>query len=74
MNTPPDPARARFFAIQLARLGGVVLVLLGMAVWRGDLLAEGGVPLVGGVLILLGMVELALVPKVLARRWRTPPP
>lgn len=74
MSGPPDPARARFFAIQAVRLGGVLLVFLGMAVWRTDLVADGGVPALGGILMLLGLVELAVVPKLLARRWRTPPP
>ena len=72
MTSEPDPARARFFAIQLARVGGVVLVLLGMLIWEGDLVMDGGAPFVGGPLILLGMAELLLLPKHLARRWRTP--
>jgi len=67
-----DPARARFFIIQAARLSGVVLTLLGMAIWRGDLVEPGGSPVVGGVIIVAGLIDLVLVPKVLARRWRSP--
>lgn len=72
MTATPDPARARWLVIQLARLSGILVVLLGMAVFRTDLLAEGGAPVVGWVLMLLGLVEMVVVPKLLARRWRTP--
>lgn len=72
MTSAPDPARARFFAIQFARLSGVLVVFLGMAVSQTDLVFDGGAPILGGVLMLLGLVEFALVPKLLARKWRTP--
>ena len=42
-----DPARARFFVIQAARVSGVVLTLLGMAVWESDLVQPGGAPGIG---------------------------
>lgn len=69
-----DQARARFFALSATRFGGVGLVMLGMAVWLGDLLRPGGWPTVGIPLFLLGVAGTLLLPRYLARRWRTPDP
>lgn len=66
-----DPARARFFLLSLARIGGVAITMLGL------LIATDAVPLapreIGYALVLIGLVETALLPRYLARRWRTPP-
>ncbi|HZF43877.1 MAG TPA: hypothetical protein VEZ48_10760 [Sphingomonadaceae bacterium] len=69
-----DPARARFFALSTVRFAGVGLVMLGMAIWLGDLLRPGGWPAVGAPLFLAGVAATLLLPKSLARRWRTPDP
>ena len=69
-----DPARARFFALSTVRFAGVGLVILGMAIWLGDLLRPGGWPAVGAPLFLAGVAGTLLLPKYLARRWRTPDP
>lgn len=69
-----DQAKVRFFALSAARFAGVGLVMLGMAIWLGDLLRPGGWPIIGIPLFLLGIAETLLVPKFLARRWRTPDP
>lgn len=66
-------ARGRFLMLTLVRFGGVALVMLGMAVWLGDLLRPGGWPAIGVPLFLLGVGETLLLPRTLARRWRTPP-
>jgi len=71
-NPTEDQASVRFFALSAARFAGVGLVMLGMAIWVGDLLRPGGWPLIGIPLFLLGVAEALLVPKFLARRWRTP--
>lgn len=66
----PDPARARFLVINLVRLIGVAMILLGI------LVAEDMIELpteAGYVLVALGLAEVFLVPRLLARRWRTPP-
>jgi len=66
-----DRAKVRFFALSAARFAGVGLVMLGMAIWLGDLLRPGGWPLIGIPLFLAGVAETLLLPKFLARRWRT---
>lgn len=68
----PDPARGRFFALAAVRLAGIVLLIVGLSVWRTDLLRTGGWPAVGIPLALAGFLESLLLPKLLASRWRTP--
>jgi hypothetical protein len=73
--TPDDEhsrARSRFFALVLMRLSGILVMALGLAIWRTDLLRDGGWPAVGIPLALLGFVESILLPKFVAHRWRTP--
>jgi hypothetical protein len=74
--TPQDDEtlwRNRFIAINLVRIGGTVVVLIGLAIWYSDLLVEGGTIVVGLPLALAGLVVSFWGPKWLAARWRTPP-
>jgi len=64
-----DPARNRFFRIQAVRLLGVACVVLGMLIAAGRI--ECPVWL-GYLLIANGLVDVLILPAVLARRWRTP--
>lgn len=69
-----DPAAARFFAIQLVRLAGVAMVLVGLLVTARRIEALNVLPAwVGYLLIALGLVEVFVMPTVLARLWRSPP-
>ncbi|MGH6744032.1 hypothetical protein EDF58_1011187 [Novosphingobium sp. PhB57] len=64
-----DPAKARFATIQLVRLFGVACVIAGMAIGANKLAA----PLwLGYLLIANGLVDVFVVPKILARKWRSP--
>lgn len=74
--TPQDDEtlwRNRFIAINLVRIGGTIVVLIGLAVWYGDILVKGGTIAVGLPLALVGLVVSFWGPKWLAARWRTPP-
>ena len=69
-SRPPDEneeqARNRWVVIQVVRTSGVVMAILGL------LTIEGIVPLpkvAGYVLVALGLVEVFLVPTLLARMW-----
>lgn len=72
LSGAPEPTKLekqRFMAIQIMRLMGAALVLLGI------LIAGGKVDLpvlIGYVFVVIGMVDFFVMPKVLARRWRTP--
>lgn len=64
-----DPARARFFTMQAVRLAGVACVVLGMLIvsqriawpqWLGYLLLANG------------LIDVLVIPTLMARKWRTP--
>ncbi len=66
-------ARNRWAALQAARLAGVALVILGILITQGVWGFErdqGRV--VGYAIIIAGLIDLFVLPQVLARRWRTP--
>ncbi len=65
-----DPAAARFAVISLARLAGALGVLLGLPMVAGNLPPS---PALGIVLVIAGMMGFFFLPKLLARRWRSPP-
>jgi hypothetical protein len=74
--TPQDDEtlwRNRFIAINLVRIGGTIVVLIGLAIWYSDLLVEGGSMAVGLPMALVGLVASFWGPKWLAARWKTPP-
>jgi hypothetical protein len=74
MSQPPtnDPARNRFAVIQLVRIGGTVITLLGLLLWQSDKLVEGG-SFIGFPIALIGLAISFGGPQYLARKWRTPP-
>ena len=70
MTEPDTLARNRFFAISALRIGGALLVMVGLVVAAGRFASIP--PVAGIVLVLVGALDFALVPLWLARRWRTP--
>jgi hypothetical protein len=72
---PIDEAtwRNRFILLNLTRIGGTIVVLVGLYVWHSDTLREGGAIAVGLPLALIGLVISFWGPKQLARKWKTPP-
>ena len=71
-NLAPDPARSRFFILGLVRLGGVVLAFLGISIMAKRWVEPAD--LIGGALIVMGAIEVLVVPRVLAKQWRSPRP
>jgi hypothetical protein len=65
--------RTRFTLLSAARASGALLMLLGLWIWHGDVIREGGYLLVGAPLFVAGFVESLILPQVLARKWRSPP-
>lgn len=65
---PKDPAKARFIAITLIRMSGAVLVLLGILITERKL----NLPwIVGVIFCVIGFFDVFVMPRVLARRWKT---
>ena len=69
-SRPPDEnedqARNRWMVIQVVRISGVVMAILGL------LMIEGIVPMpkvAGYAMLAAGLVEVFLVPTLLARLW-----
>ncbi len=70
--TPDDDTKAqyRFLMINLVRVTGAVMLVIGLAV-----IARGtfGLPKsVGYVLFLVGFIDFLVVPVFLAKRWKSP--
>lgn len=68
-TTAKDPARSRWITIQLVRLFGVACIVGGLAIGANKL----QMPLwLGYVLIINGMIDVFVIPRLLVRKWRSP--
>ncbi|MFM6951369.1 MAG: hypothetical protein ACKOW1_10150 [Novosphingobium sp.] len=69
MTEDDTRARNRFIVIQLVRISGVAMVLVGLLVMNGriDWPRE-----VGFALAAVGLFEAMIAPILLARKWKTP--
>ena len=72
MTPEVDPARNRFFTIALSRIAGVAVALVGIVIMGRAVAYEWRIA--GLSVALLGLTLMALGPRALARRWRTPRP
>lgn len=66
-----DPAARRFWAMQLARMGGIGIAVLGILIIAGKIAWPE--PL-GMVLFAVGAAAFFALPVLLARRWKSPGP
>jgi hypothetical protein len=64
--------RSRFAVLSAARASGAVLMLIGLWIWHGNLVREGGFIALGAPLFFLGFGESLILPQILARKWRSP--
>ena len=75
MNQPVDAlARKRFFALSAMRLMGALFIIAGFLLIRG-VWAVAGQPAdrwIGVAVVLAGVFDFAVMPRILARRWRSP--
>lgn len=70
VDDPDALARQRWFTIVLSRLAGVAVALVGLVIMGRAVLFEWRVA--GLMVTLLGLTLMALVPRSLLRRWRSP--
>ena len=67
-------AKKRFFALNLMRMMGVALVAIGFILISGGF-SLAGQPVdrwIGVAIVLVGAFDFAVMPLLLARRWRSP--
>ena len=61
--------KKRFLVFMLARLFGLGMVLLGGAIVFTDLMRPGGWPLLGGILVIMGVIDAVFSPRLLKKVW-----
>jgi len=64
-----DLWRRRFQIFILVRLFGLAVFLTGIFFIYTDLLREGGWPVVGAILAIMGALDAVLAPKMLRKLW-----
>lgn len=76
MTTAPDrdPAAARFAIMQMVRLSGALLALVGVLIVSGKAAWLPKLPEAAGyALIAAGLADFFAAPLLLARRWKSRP-
>ncbi|HET9336150.1 MAG TPA: hypothetical protein VFO12_07065 [Sphingomicrobium sp.] len=61
--------RKRFQLFMAIRLFGLLTFLLGVAIAFTDLIREGGWPLLGGILAIVGAIDAVIAPRILRKGW-----
>lgn len=61
--------KRRFLIFALVRLFGLAMVLLGAAIAYTDLLREGGWPVVGAIIAIMGLIDAVFSPRLLRKAW-----
>ena len=62
--------KRRFYLYMGARLIGLLTVFAGVAIMFTDILREGGWPLAGAVILVLGLVDALVAPRLLTKHWK----
>ena len=61
--------KRRFVIFTATRLTGVFVFVLGVLLGFTDVIQEGGMPLVGGLVALIGAIDMIFAPKLLKKHW-----
>ena len=64
--------RNRFILINLAQIGGTIVVLLALLLWQTNVFVAGG-HWIGFPIALVGLAASFFAPRMLAKRWKRPP-
>ena len=62
-----DEAKRQFIIFAILRIGGLTIFLLGIAVAFTDWLKPDGWPLLGGILVVVGVIEAVIAPRLVKR-------
>jgi len=66
----PDPAQTRWMILNLVRVGGLVLSVVGAIVWKNGVL-EVQESTVGKLMLVAGLLLSLLPPALLRHAWRS---
>ena len=61
--------KKRFRLFLAARLFGLATFLLGLAIAFSDLVRPGGWKLLGGIVVVVGVIDAVFAPRVLKKAW-----
>lgn len=61
--------KKRFHIFAAVRLVGVLTFLLGLVIAFSDLVRPGGWKLLGGILVIVGVIDAVFAPRILKRGW-----
>jgi hypothetical protein len=61
--------RRRLLAYSAARLGGLAIFFLGIAIAYSNLVREGGSPQIGAIVAILGLIDALFAPRLLKKAW-----
>lgn len=61
--------KRRFFAFYGVRALGVVTFLAGVAIIYTDILRDGGWPVVGAIVAIMGAIDAGIAPLLIKRGW-----
>ncbi|MFP5329441.1 MAG: hypothetical protein ACLGHC_04815 [Alphaproteobacteria bacterium] len=62
--------KRRFYLFAAARLFGLATFLAGMAIMFTDVVREGGWPAVGAVLMVMGLLDAVVAPRLMKKQWQ----
>lgn len=61
--------KKRFQVFAAVRLLGVLTFMLGLVIAFSDLVRPGGWKLVGGIIVIVGVIDAVFAPRILKRSW-----
>ena len=61
--------KRRFLVFTLVRLAGLAIFFLGLAIAFGNVVREGGWPLVGLPIAVIGLLDAVFSAKILRKSW-----
>ncbi len=61
--------RNRLLTATAVRLGGLAIFFLGIAIIYTDLIRPGGWPQIGAIVVILGVIDAILAPRLLRMAW-----
>ena len=64
-----DVWRKRFLAYSAARLGGLAIFFVGLAIGFTDWIRAGGWPQLGAIIAIMGVIDALFAPRLLKKFW-----